>query len=68
MVNILDKEKISITAMKGNELDQSNQPPHCAIWKPPPWPILKVNFDDAIFLEQNYVGVGVGVVIQDDKG
>nr|POE45871.1 hypothetical protein CFP56_40910 [Quercus suber] len=31
MVNIPNKEKISITAMKGNELDQSNQPPYHAI-------------------------------------
>nr|POF25840.1 hypothetical protein CFP56_69431 [Quercus suber] len=43
------------TTMKGNELDKSNQPPHLAIWKPPPWPILKVNFDDANFQEKNYV-------------
>jgi len=42
MVNIPDKEKISTTAMKGNEPDQSNQPPYCAIWKPLPWPLLKV--------------------------
>ena len=61
-------EKISTTTMKGNESDQFNQPPHRAIWKPPPWPILKVNSDDAIFREQNFVGVGVvGVVIQDIK-
>nr|POF07297.1 hypothetical protein CFP56_45438 [Quercus suber] len=51
------KEKSATTAMEGNELDQSNQPPHHAIWKPPPWPILKVNSDVAIFLEQNSVGV-----------
>ena len=50
----------------GNELDQSNQPPHRAIWKPPPRPILKVNSDDDIFREQN--SVGVGVVIRDIKG
>ena len=43
--------------MKSNEPDQSNQPPHRAIWKPPPWPILKVNSDDAIFREQNFVDV-----------
>lgn len=30
MVNIPEKEK-STTIMKSNELDQSNQPPHCAI-------------------------------------
>ena len=66
MVNILDKEKLSTTAVKGNELDQSNQPPHYAIWKPPLWPVLKVNSDDAIFREQNFVSVGV--VIHDDKG
>ena len=66
MVNILDKEKLSTTAVKGNELDQSNQPPHYAICKPPLWLVLKVNSDDAIFLEQNFVGVGV--VIHDDKG
>ena len=28
--------------MKGNEPDQSNQPPYRAIQKPPPWPLLKV--------------------------
>ena len=49
MVNIPEKEKSAITTMKGNEPDQSNQPPHRAIWKPPPWPILNVNSDDAIF-------------------
>ena len=49
MVNIPGKEKSTTTTMKGNEPDQSNQPPHRAIWKPPPWPILKVNSDDAIF-------------------
>ena len=53
--------------MKGNEPDQSNQPPHRAIWKPPPWPILKVNSDDAIFREQNFVDVvldmGGGLVL-----
>ena len=66
MVNIPDKEKILTTAMKGNEPDQSNQPSHYAIWKPPPWLFLKVNSDDAIFQEQNFVGVGV--VIRDIKG
>jgi len=60
------RKKSQQQQLGGHELDQSNQPPHRAIWKPPPWPILKVNFDGAIFLEQNYVGVGV--VIQDDKG
>ena len=65
-VNILDKEKLSTTTtIRGNESDQSNRPPHPAIWKPPPWPILKVNFDGAIFQEQNFVGMGV--VIRDDK-
>ncbi|KAF3960731.1 hypothetical protein CMV_014576 [Castanea mollissima] len=57
MVKIPDKEKSATTEMKGNEPDQSNQPPHRAIWKPLPWPILKVNSDDAIFWEQNSVGV-----------
>ena len=36
MVNISDKEKLSTIAIKGNEPNQSNQPPHHAIWKPPP--------------------------------
>ena len=67
MVNILDKEKSATTTKKGNELDKSNQPPHCAIWKPPPWLILKVNSDDAIFQEQNSVDVvldmGGGLVL-----
>ena len=66
MVNIPNKEK-SATTMKSNEPDQSNQPPHRAIWKPPPWPILKVNSDDAIFREQNFVDVvldmGGGLVL-----
>ena len=62
MVNIPDKEKSTTTTMKGNEPDQSNQPPHRAIWKPPPWPILKVNFDDAIFRERNSVDVVLDVV------
>ena len=59
MVNFPNKEKLSTTAVKGNEPDQSNQPSYRVIWKPPPWPILKVNSNDAIFREQNYVGVGV---------
>nr|POE71650.1 hypothetical protein CFP56_48982 [Quercus suber] len=67
MANIPDKEKSTTIAMKGNELDKSNQPPHHAIWKPPPWPILKVNSNDANFREQNYVGVvldmGGGLVL-----
>ena len=67
MVNIPDKEKSSTIAMKGNELDKSNQPPHRAIWKPPPWPILRVNSNDANFREQNSVGVvldmGGGLVL-----
>ena len=49
MVNIPDKEKSATTTMKGNKPNQSNQPPHCAIWKSPSWLILKVNSDDAIF-------------------
>nr|POE96065.1 hypothetical protein CFP56_61581 [Quercus suber] len=53
--------------MTGNELDKSNQPPLRAIWKPPPWPILKVNSDDAKIREQNSVGVvsdmGGGLVL-----
>ena len=66
MVNI-HKEKSATTTMKGNEPDQSDQPPHRAIWKPPPWLILKVNSDDAIFQEQNSVDVvldiGGGLVL-----
>ena len=67
MVNIPDKEKSATTTMKGNKPNQSNQPPHCAIWKSPSWLILKVNSDDAIFQEQNYVDVvldmGGGLVL-----
>ena len=67
MINIPDKGKSATTTMKGNEPDQSNQPPHCAIWKPTPWLILKVNSDDAIFWEQNSVDVvldmGGGLVL-----
>nr|POF24769.1 hypothetical protein CFP56_56626 [Quercus suber] len=36
-----DKEKSATTTMKCNEPDQSNQPLHHAIWKPPLWLILK---------------------------
>ena len=57
----------STTTMKGNEPDQSNQPPHRAIWKSTSWLILMVNSDDAIFQEQNYVDVvldmGGGLVL-----
>ena len=67
MVNILDNEKSATTTMKGNKPDQSNQPPHRTIWKPPPRPILKVNSDDAIFRKQNSVDVvldmGGGLVL-----
>uniref|UniRef100_A0A7N2MCJ0 Uncharacterized protein n=1 Tax=Quercus lobata TaxID=97700 RepID=A0A7N2MCJ0_QUELO len=67
IVNIPDKEKSATTTMKGNEPDKSNQPLHRAIWKPPPWLILKVNSDDAIFWEQNSVDVvldmGGGLVL-----
>ena len=66
MVNI-HKEKSATTTMKGNEPDQSDQPPHRAIWKPPPWPILKVTSDNAIFWEQKSVDVvldiGGGLVL-----
>ena len=65
-INILDKEKLSTAAIRGNEPDQSNRLPHRTIWKPPPLPILKVNFDGAIFREQN--SLGVGIVLRDDKG
>ena len=57
MVNIPDKEKSATTTMKGNKLDQSNQPPHRAIWKPPPWSILKVNSNDVIFREKIFLDV-----------
>ena len=67
MVNIPDKEKCATTTMKGNEPDQSDQPPHRAIQKPPPWPILKVTSDNAIFREQKSVDVvldiGGGLVL-----
>nr|POE50860.1 hypothetical protein CFP56_35758 [Quercus suber] len=67
MVNIPDKEKSATTTMKGNEPVQSDQPPHHAIWKPPPWPILKVNSNDAIFREQNsmdfVLDIGGGLVL-----
>nr|POF23155.1 hypothetical protein CFP56_63617 [Quercus suber] len=65
-INIPDKEKLSTTAIRGNEPDQSNQPSHRAIRKPPQCPILKVNFDGAILREQNFVVVGV--VTRNDKG
>ena len=59
--------KSATTTMKGNKPDQSNQPPHRTIWKPPPRPILKVNSDDAIFRKQNSVDVvldmGGGLVL-----
>ena len=49
------------------------KPPHPSsqgsdrvIWKPPPWPRLEVNFDGAMFRENDLVGVGV--VIRDDNG
>ena len=34
------------------------------IWKLPPWPRHKVNFDGAVFREENFAGVGV--VIRDE--
>nr|POE73863.1 hypothetical protein CFP56_26841 [Quercus suber] len=36
------------------------------IWKPPPWPKLKVNFDGAVFSEIQ--GAGVGVIVRDAEG
>uniref|UniRef100_A0A7N2M7W1 Uncharacterized protein n=1 Tax=Quercus lobata TaxID=97700 RepID=A0A7N2M7W1_QUELO len=60
----LDAPEVTHT---GNEPYQSNQPPHRAIWKPPPWLILKVNSEDAIFREQNSLDVvldmGGGLVL-----
>ena len=36
------------------------------IWKPPPWPRHKVNFDGAVFREDD--SAGVGAVIRDEQG
>ena len=35
-------------------------------WKPPPAEIFKINFDGAVFVEENYSGVGV--IVQDGEG
>ena len=35
-------------------------------WKPPPLDIFKINFDGAVFAEENYSGVGV--VIRNREG
>ncbi|XP_050249318.1 uncharacterized protein LOC126696677 [Quercus robur] len=40
--------------------------PERIIWKPPPWPRHKVNFDGAVFREDD--SAGVGAVIRDEKG
>ena len=40
--------------------------PERVIWKPPPRPRHKVNFDGAVFREDN--SAGVGVVIRDEQG
>ncbi|KAF3947875.1 hypothetical protein CMV_026058 [Castanea mollissima] len=43
--------------------------PHCIsrpIWKTPPWPKLKVNFDGAVFRENQRAGVGV--IVRDAEG
>ena len=36
------------------------------VWKPPPWPKLKVNFDGAMFRENQRAGVGV--IVRDAVG
>ncbi|XP_075645278.1 uncharacterized protein LOC142616283 [Castanea sativa] len=36
------------------------------IWKTPPWPKLKVNFDGAVFRENQRAGVGV--IVRDAEG
>ena len=37
-----------------------------AKWEPPPPPILKINFDGAVFKEKNEAGIGV--VVRDSHG
>lgn len=36
------------------------------MWKPPSWPVIKVNFIGSVFKDED--SAGVGVVIRDDKG
>lgn len=37
-----------------------------SIWKPPPWPKFKVNFDGAVFREIQRAGLGV--IVRDSEG
>ncbi|XP_065636438.1 uncharacterized protein LOC136070424 [Quercus suber] len=46
--------------------DQPSQTPPRLIWKPPPWSKLKVNFDWAVFREDNLTGIGV--IVRNGEG
>lgn len=39
--------------------DSTNRVPQRIKWKPPPYSHLKVNFDGAVFREENAAGIGV---------
>ena len=65
-INILDKEKLSTTTIRGNKPDQSNWPPHCKrtlhqLWNPSFVELILINADIAFkvggdFKLYNYYG------------
>ena len=55
-----------IRAIPPKPPDCVSRPPQFVKWCPPEQNILKVNFDGAVFREEN--SIGVGVIIRDTDG
>lgn len=66
---ILEVQSLQSSFVKANPPKPPNfnsQTPQREVWKPPSWPVIKVNFIGSVFKDED--SAGVGVVIRDDKG